>query len=555
MREVKSFNKRLESLRSERSTFIPIYGELSDYHLAHRGRFLSTDVNKGHKRNTKQINNASHLASRTLASGMMSGITSPSKPWFRLGTDDVELREFAPVKQYLHQVQRTMYKVFAQSNTYNSLHTTYAELGVFATAAMGIYPNFKNVIHCRPYTAGSYMLAMNGDNEVDTFYYEHQITVAQCIKLFGKDNVSDPVKRQWDHGDTEAWVPIVHVIEPNDDRDMMSPLARDMPFRSVYYEKGSQTSQANKFLRQSGFREFSIVGPRWDVTAEDVYGTDCPGMTALGDTKSLQLAERRSAQALDKIVSPPLQGPAGMRNKVGRSLRPNEIVYSDSNGQGLKSIYENFRPDIAAIEGKISRTEQRISRAFYEDLFLMLANDSRSNVTAREIAEKHEEKLLMLGPVLERLHTEMLDPLIDITFSKLQEAGVLPVPPPELRDTNLKVDYVSVLAQAQRLVGIGALDRVSGFVGSLTQVWPEARHKFDPLQAVDEYADGLGVSPKVIVSDDVVGQRVAAEQAAAAQQAKMEQAASIADTVKTASDISMGEDTPVGELMRQNGLA
>jgi len=103
-----SYNKRLEALRSERSTFIPLYRELSDYHLAHRGRFLTSDRNKGHKRNTKQINNTSRMSARTLASGMMSGITSPARPWFRLGTGDTALDDLASVKTWLHEVQSIM---------------------------------------------------------------------------------------------------------------------------------------------------------------------------------------------------------------------------------------------------------------------------------------------------------------------------------------------------------------------------------------------------------------------------------------------------------------
>ncbi len=285
--------------------FIPLYRELSDYHLAHRGRFLTSDRNKGYKRNTKQINNTSRMSARTLASGMMSGITSPARPWFRLGTGETALDDNKAVKMWLHQVQQIMYKVFSHSNTYNSLHQLYSELGVFGTAAMGVYHDFENVIWCKPYTVGSYMIGLNGQNISDTFYREYEISVAQCVKQFGIDNVSNHVKHQWDKGNTEAWVKIVHAVEPNDDRDMISPLAKDKAVRSVYYEatKGARDCE-DKFLRESGFDEFPVLTPRWDVTAEDVYATDCPGITALGDTKALQLAERRKYQAIDMLVNP-----------------------------------------------------------------------------------------------------------------------------------------------------------------------------------------------------------------------------------------------------------
>lgn len=563
MPDIRSYNKRLEALRSERSTFIPLYRELSDYHLAHRGRFLTSDRNKGYKRNTKQINNTSRMSARTLASGMMSGITSPARPWFRLSSGESDLDDVTSVKMWLHRVQQIMYKVFSQSNTYNSLHQLYAELGVFGTGAMGIFHNFENVIWCKPYTVGSYMIALNGQNISDTFYREYEITVAQCIKQFGIDNVSDAVKQSWERGNSEAWIKLVHAIEPNDTRDNASPLARDKAWRSVYYETsregvGGQIRTGgveDKFLRQSGFDQFPIVTPRWDVTAEDVYATDCPGITALGDTKALQLAERRKYQAIDKIVNPPLQGPSSLKNKInGHTVGPNDIVWHEQNSEGLRSIYD-FRPDLNALAGEIQNVEMRVKRAFYEDLFLMLAQTDRRQITAREVAEKHEEKLLMLGPVLERLHTELLDPLIDRTFHILQQNGVLPVPPPELQNRELNVEYVSVLAQAQRLVATGAVDRLVGFTGQLATVWPEARHKVNASRAVDEYAESLGVDPAIVNSDEQVAAMTAAEAQQAAQAQAMQAAEQGANVAKTASETEINENNALGAVMRRAGLS
>lgn len=555
MPDIRSYNKRLEAMRSERSTFIPLYRELSDYHLAHRGRFLVSDRNKGYKRNTKQINNTSRLSSRTLASGMMSGITSPARPWFRLGTGDSDLDNIQSVKIWLHQVQQMMYKVFAQSNTYNALHQLYSELGVFGTAAMGIYQDFENVIWCAPYTVGSYMIALNSQNVSDTLYREYEISVGQCIKQFGEENVSHSVREQWKKGNSESWVSIVHAVEPNDGRDNASPLSKDKAWRSVYYEKksGSKEDQ-NQFLRESGFDEFPMVTPRWDVTAEDVYATDCPGITAIGDTKALQLAERRKYQALDKIVNPPLQGPSSMKNKLdGGAVGPGDIIWHEQNGEGLRSIYD-YRPDINAIKDEILNVENRVQRAFYEDLFLMLAQTDRRQITAREVAEKHEEKLLMLGPVLERLHTELLDPLIDRTFNILQANGVLPLPPPELQNRDLNVEYVSVLAQAQRLVATGAVDRLVGFTSQVAAVWPEARHKVNASRAIDEYAESLGVDPSIINSDDEVNAMAQAEARAAQQAQAMVVAQQGADMAKTASETPINEDNALGMVMSRAGL-
>jgi hypothetical protein len=496
------------------------------------------------------------MSARTLASGMMSGITSPARPWFRLSTGERNLDDIQSVKMWLHQVQSIMYKVFSHSNVYNSLHQLYAELGVFGTAAMGVFHDFENVIWCKPYTVGSYMIGLNSQNISDTFYREYEISVAQCVKQFGLENCSTSVQQQWEKGNSESWVQIIHAVEPNDDRDGNSPLAKDKPWRSVYYEKSSGTKEGTeKFLRESGFDDFPILTPRWDVTAEDVYATDCPGITTLGDTKALQLAERRKYQAIDKMVNPPLQGPSSLKNKVnGGTVGPNDIVWHEEVGNGLRSIYD-FRPDVNVIKAEIMDVEQRIKRGFYEDLFLMLANTDRRQITAREVAEKHEEKLLMLGPVLERLHTELLDPLIDRTFNILQQNGVLPVPPPELQNKDLNVEYVSVLAQAQRLVATGAIDRLVGFTGQLAAIWPEARHKINAMQSVDDYAESLGVDPAIIRSDDEVAIMVEQEQMRAAQAQAMATAQQGVDMAKTASETELNENNALGATMRRAGLA
>lgn len=552
---IKKFNKRLESMKSERSSFIPVYQELSDNLLAYRGRFLTDDVNDGKRRNLKQINNKPRMAVRTLASGMMSGITSPARPWFQLGSGDPELNEHSAVKHWLHEVQSTMYRVFNQSNLYNSLHTLYSEIGVFGTGALGVYADFNNVIHCVPYTVGAYAIAADGKNRVDSFYREYELTVGQLVKEFGIENCSRSVQDMWKNGNTESWVKLVHAIEPNDDRDQMSPLAKNKPWRSVYYETSrSDRDEQDLFLRESGFDEFPIMTPRWNLTGEDVYGTDCPGMDALGDAKALQLGEKRKYTALDKMVNPPLQGPSTMRDQVSNGgLAPGEVLWTDQQGVGLKSVYD-FRPDLNSMMAVNQEAEQRISRAFYEDLFLMLANSDRRQITAREVAEKQEEKLLMLGPVLERLHTELLDPLIDRTFNILQAAGVLPPPPPELQDRELRVEYISVLAQAQRMVAVSGIERTVGFASQLAQIWPEARHKIDPMQAIDDFSAAMGNNPRIVRPDDQAMQQVAAEQQAQAQQQAMEQGAAMANTAKTVSETKLDDGNALNAALQNAGM-
>jgi hypothetical protein len=175
----------------------------------------------------------------------------------------------------------------------------------------------------------------------------------------------------------------------------------------------------------------------------------------------------------------------------------------------------------------------------------MLANAPNTRMTATEVAERHEEKLLMLGPVLERLHNELLDPLVDITFTRMLQAGIIPPAPEELQGMDLNVEFVSMLAQAQRAIGTNAVDRFVGNLGTIAQMKPDILDKFDQDQWADIYADMLGVDPSLIVADkDVAMVRQARNQAMAAK----EQSAMLQQQSQTAKNLAQA---PTGQ---QNAL-
>ncbi len=528
---------RKSALWTERSSWITHWREISDYQQPRAGRFVVTDRNKGDKRANHILDNTAVFGARTLAAGLMSGVTSPARPWFRLEIRDKDLMESGPVKAWLHDTATLLRAIFASSNTYRSLHTTYEELGLFGTGASIVLPNFNNVIHHYPLTVGEYALATNAEGEVDTLCREFQMTVAQMVEQFGRDNCSQTVRDMWNRGQYDAWVDVLHLVEPRKERDNTKRDGRNMRFASIYLEPGKDNS--DQFLSESGFQKFPVLAPRWVVTGNDVYGTS-PGMECLGDVKQLQHQQLRKGQAIDYQVNPPLQVPTKYK-EAAKARLPGGVFYVDSMGpnQGVRSAFD-VQLNLQHLREDIMDVRERIRSAYYADLFLMLANDNRSGITATEVAERHEEKLLMLGPVLERLHNELLSPLIDTAFDYAARAGILPEAPPELEGMDLNVEFISVLAQAQRAVATQGMDRLLGTVSQMAQVKPEVLDKLNFDQIVDEYGDAYGVSPKIIVPDDQVA--ALRQQRAAAMQAQQAAATApqVVESAKTASEIDTG---------------
>lgn len=552
---MQTIRQRCEQKRSvleiERQSFMPHWRELSEYVDPRRGRFVTSDYNRGEKRNSKIINSTATYSKRVLAAGMANGITSPARPWFRLMTPDPELMEYAPVRNWLYAVETRMRRAFSKSNLYTVMPVFYGELGTFATSAMCMLEDDQTTFRFYPYTIGSYCLAQNERLEVDTIVRDKvKMTVRQLVTMFGEKAVSTSTLDLWKRGDYERAIDVIHVVQPRIGRDLTKVDNRNMPFESVWYEAGGagQTGELG-ILNESGFGSFPVLAARWEMTAEDVYGTTCPGMITLGDVKQLQHEERRKAQTIDKHVEPPMRADPSLRNQYS-SILPGGVTYVESgNGrEGFAPAIQTSPQAIGALRESIMTIEGRIQRGWFEDLFLQLANDTRSNTTAHEIALRHEEKLLMLGPVLERTNSEVLDKMIDRGFSIMLRRGMFPEPPEELQGEDLRVEYISVLAQAQKMVSLGAMDRFVQFAGAIATLKPQTVDKVDGDQMLDEYADALGVPPTVVVSDDAV----AAKREGDAQQQQMMQAAAsaqpAAQMIGALSKANMSEDTALTRM-------
>jgi len=527
--------QRWMDLKTERSSWMSHWQEITYFLMPRNGRYFAQDRNQGGKRHNNIYDNTGTRALSTMGAGLMAGATSPARPWFALTTPDPELNLFKPVQVWLSDVRLRLLRVFQRSNTYRALHQVYEEIGGFGTATNLVLPSFDTGIHNYPLTIGEYALATDYQGRVNTLYREFDMTVAQVVNEFGLEACSIRVKDLYRKASLDKPVTVIHCIEQRSDRDASKIDDLNMEWSSCYFELGTNE---DKVLRESGFNYFPALCPRWKVAGGDIYG-NCPGMEALGDIKQLQHEQLRKAQGIDYQTRPPLQVPTALKNRDVDTL-PGGITFYDAANPagGIRPSWEvNLRLDHLLED--IRDVRQRINSSFYADLFLMLATAGpNTRMTATEVAERHEEKLLMLGPVLERLHNELLEPLIDIAFRRLVETGNLPPPPEEMQGMELNVEFVSMLAQAQRAVQTNAVDRFVGNLGAIAQMKPDALDKFNTDEWANIYSDLLGVDPRLIVADDqvaIIRQQRAQAQAAESQLNALQMGATAAKNLSAAS--------------------
>lgn len=556
---------RLEALRSDRWSWMDHWRQVARYTLPRRLTWLSNESNKsarGSMINGAIIDETALLALRTLRSGMMSGMSSPARPWIKLKLANVELAEGSPVKVWLDEATKRLATLLSNSNYYPVKAQQYEDLGAFGTSPMIIYEDEEDVIRCYGACAGEFFVYNNSRMEPGGLYREFVRSAAQIVDEFGDDNVSDAVREAYRAGGgaVQTEFTVCHAIEENDVKLGAGLVPKMFPWREVYWE---QAGQADKFLRVKGFHEQPFSCPRWDLAGNDAYGRS-PGMDALPANMQLQQEQRRKAEVIDKGARPPMIADVQMKNEPLSQI-PGGVVYvSNAAGVGYKPAFMVEPAFVSFIMQDIQQVQQRIQQIFFADLFMMISQLD-SVRTATEIDARREEKLIQLGPVLERHQNEGFDPEVDRIFGIMVrrsqpawargEDGLLPPPPPELQSVNIEIEYVSMLATAQRAANTAAMERLAGFVGNLGAGFPEALDKLDTDQLIDEYADALGVEAATIRAAAVVDKIRQARTQAQQQQMQMQNSMAAVQGAKTLSQVDVGGGQNAVQAMLGGGQA
>ena len=542
---------RWRELQKERDPYLHQWRNISKFLRPANGKFLSPKNQNEAKGKWNSIyDNTPLKASDVLAKGLMSGMTDPSQQWFYLTTGSPDLDESVEVRRWLSEVSQILYMSFARTNLYQSLHHAWMEAGLFGVLAIIIEEDDQLGFICSPLTVGEYCIACNARGIPDTLYREFSMTTRQLIDEFGLDMLPSSLAAVAKAGKLDEQQVVLHAIEPRKDRDPRFKDNKNMPWRSVYVLKDYNDS-AHPILRESGYRTFPAVVGRWGAISNETYSSESPGMIALGDVMQLQHEQKQKGNAIDYMVKPPIGLPTEAKDS-DIDTEPGGVSFVNG-ATGRKPVEQlwNVNINLGELRQDISEVQQRIRAAFSVDMFLMLNNQSAINqMTATAVAELHEEKLLMLGPVLSRFNNEVLKPLIDRTFDILNEQGMIPPAPEAIQGTDLNIEYTSILSRSQKEIQSRTDQQAIQEALQIAQVQPDFLDNFDLDKYAQIVSDKRGVSPEILRSSDEVAairQQRAQQQQQAQQHQQMTQSA---DMLAKLGKVPTGPETMAGQAVQ-----
>jgi len=517
-------DRRYKTLQSQRSNWERHWQELADYMLPRKAD-ITKKRTQGDKR-TELIYDGTAIHSVELLSSSLHGmLTSPSTPWFSMRYREPSLQNNDLANEWLELCLDQMYQHFNRSNFQQEIHELYYDLVVFGTAALYIEGDAEGLRFSSRHIA-EICISEDANGKVDTVYRKFKMSARAMMQRFGESNVPAQVVKDI-KGDPYKEHEIVHAIYPRS--ETKGRMAKDKPIASVYYH-----ADTRMLLSEGGFDDFPFMVPRFVKDSVSTYGRS-PAMNALPDVKMLNKMSEVTIRAAQKQIDPPLMVPDDGFMLPVRTTPGSLNFYRSGTRDRLEPLNIGANNPLG-----LNMEEQRrnsIRQAFYVDQLLMSQGPA---MTATEVLQRNEEKMRLLGPVLGRLQSELLQPLISRSFALLLRNGLLPAAPEQLQGQDIDIEYVSPLAKAQRLTDLQSMLRGFEVMMQVAEIAPVMDY-LDSDKLVQYLVEVTGIPARVIRGDEEVA-RIRRQQAEAqAQQMEMaenamaaEQAGQIAPLIKAA---------------------
>ncbi|MEF2144156.1 MAG: portal protein, partial [Desulfovibrionaceae bacterium] len=407
---------RLRAMEGSRQEWEQTWQDVSDHVLPRKNSF-GTGLRRGAAGDGLIFDSTPAHALELLASALGGLLTNPALPWFDIRVRNRELADQRDVREFLKVARERMVRLFNTERTgfQAYVHELYQDIVLLGTAVMFVESDPHAVVRFSTRPLGEIYVAESARGFVDTVFRRYELTARQMLQEWGED-CSERV-RQLAAERPEDRVEVIHAVFPRTDRDPMGFVSTDFPWASVYME----TSDGH-VLEESGFLEMPYMVPRWSKAAGETYGRG-PGLTALSDVRVLNAMARTALMAAEKMSDPPLMVPDdGFLGPVHTG--PGGLSYYRAGSR------DRIEPmpvavDLHAAEEMMRQRRESIRRIFLSE---QVAPEGPA-VTATEAVIRQSEKMRMLGPVLGRMQTEFLSPLIHRVFNILLRAGELPALP------------------------------------------------------------------------------------------------------------------------------
>jgi|GEM_PF-2408810 len=463
-----------------------------------------------------------------LASGLQSLMVNPAMNWFginlseALGYNDDETEIPADLAYLSQAIQNRILSVFNNpaSNFYNQIHEFFLNLTAYGTGVFYVEEdlNIQGGLFFRNISLNECYFEENKFGFVGSMYrlFSMQAKAAAAKWSDNKKLAEQAVKTP------DEKLEILHIVtlnnetasrENNNKESRKNRTANNLVYSSKYIYL-----EERELLSSAGYTYFPFLVTRWIKEEGEPYGY-APAYHVLPDIKLLNSLRQITLKVAQKQLDPPLLVP-----KDGYYLplytTPGSVNFY-RNGIADKIVPLTGMENIMPTEVEQNQCRDAIYKAFYVDIFRM--QKENKEMTAMEVQIRNEEQMRMMAPMVGRIETEFLNPLINIVYTSLIKYNKLPELESAQLAPQIRPEYISPLTGAQKSSSINAIEQVLGFFqrSGIVNMFPDIYDNIDFDKVLKLFVELKGAPQTILKTEQEVTQ--ARQQRKIAQMQQMQQ--------------------------------
>ena len=495
----------------------------------------------GEERNLQQYDAFPMGALDKFAAAIEAGLMPRTTMWHHLITGDPAVDADVSAKAYMEELNNRLWDVrySPQSNFASQAHEKRISLGAFGTGAMLVEPNEKGGIRYRTIHLAEIYIDENLDGIVDKVHRAFEMTARQAVQTF-REKTPDRIMKCFNAGKLGECFEFIHCVGPREDYEPGRLDAKGLPFVGYYLFRDGK-----EVVREDGYHEQPYIVTRYSSSPREVYGRS-PAIQRLPDISMLNEMKRVTIDAANMAIDPPTLA----RDEVSEfDLAPgthNPGTMDEAGRPMVMPWNSGTRPEIT--RELMMDTRNQIDDGFMGVYFRVLLENP--NMTATQAMLVAQQQGQMTAPVIGRMQTEWLGPMLKRESGILFRQGKHPEMPQVLRDwmeengRGLQVEYQSPMTRAARSEEAVSILRAFETLAPIAQIDPSVYEAFDTKAVARIVAEVNGVPAAAMKSPDVLQAEAEAKEAQAALGDVLAAAPIAAQTAKTLSDIQGGAQRP-----------
>ena len=505
-----SLDKQYEFLKGKRTTWERNWQEIAEYVLPHRSDFTSKR-SKGEERLEMAFEGTAMRSLKRFASNIHNVFTPMGAEWFRFTTGHPYLDNQRHIALWLEDATRIVKHHISRpsSNFHSAIYQYYLEAGAFGTGIVFVEDIPGRGPHFRNFPLSDCVLAAGGEMEIDTVFRVYKQTHKDLIERFDPALLPEEVLQKAGSEKMLEEIDVIHYVAPAWLMKEQLPPDWMYPFVSIHYLK-----EKKKVIKISGYEGMPYICARWERSDREIYGRG-PTWEILPDMRLINEVEKVYLKGVQKAIAPPMFVPdSGLLDPLDTT--PDAINYYTAGIGGKDTIFPV--PNAGRIEyaqDLNARLVSSIKEGYYLDVLELpgpIAPDGDvMRFSATEVSVRMRNRMPVLGPLLARQESELLDPLIKRTAYILMRSGQLGEMPEELQE-GFRVEYLNPISIAMRSGEVNSIVQLFEMIMPLAQIDQTIPMYFNTQQILKNTAEVLQVSPSNLRTEEEVAQMIQQQQ-------------------------------------------